>query len=166
MAYVSLITALLPPRIWAGAPGTQFTFLAPVGYDDVDGRMYRLFVTLGTVPGGDIDLSFCIVCDHTDGTVYDYWDSRDIGTIIPKEERGHILAVLLQIVRDVIVQAQFPEVVMHTFLPNLPPKALVKYLKIEQEFTNLGYAVVRSVTPSSYYSWRFSRATAVPSASG
>jgi hypothetical protein len=155
MAYVSLIIAV-PPRIQAG-PGTQFTVLVPVGYDDVDGRTYSLFVTFATVPGGNTDLSFCIVCNHKDGTTYDYWDSQVIGAIIPKPERTQILAVLLQIIRDVIAQSPFPEVVMHTFLPNLPPKALMKYLQIEQEFINQGYTVVRSATPSRYYSWRFSR---------
>ena len=163
MAYVSLIT-VMPPATQAG-PGTQFTFLVPVGYDDVDGRAYRLFVTFATVPGGDTDLSFCIVCDHTDGTSYDYWDSQVIATMIPKPERAQILVVLLHIIRGVVTQSPFPEVVMHTFLPNLPPNALLKYFRIEQEFTNQGYATARHVTPSGYYSWRFSRATPAPFAS-
>src|SRR5690242_2006586 len=94
----------------------------PWVYDDADGRLYRLFVTFGMVPGGIVDYSFCIVCDHKDGTSYDYWDSQVIASFIPRQARILILDLLLYITDSIVTAAAFPEVAMHTFLPYLPPQ--------------------------------------------
>lgn len=159
MAFVSTLSTIAPG---IHATAAQSTFVIPVGYDDSDGRIYRLFATFSVVPGGDVDFSFCLVCNHKDGTSYDFWDSQVIATLIPPHDRAQILDLLVLVVRNILAQQRFPEVVMHAFLPNLPLKALVKFFKIEQEFRNVGYAISRSVTPSGYSSWRFSLAPATP----
>jgi hypothetical protein len=117
------------------------------------------------LPGGTIDFSFCIVCDHRDGTTHKYWDSQVAASLIPKTDRAQILDLLLRIVRSVLTTAEFPEVTMYTYMPNLPAKALAKYRSIEQVFINLGYSVA-TAWRKGYRSWRFTRRQAATAPSG
>jgi hypothetical protein len=98
-----------------------------------------MFIGFGSAPGAIIEYSFCIVCVYSDGTTRDFWDSLEVAAVIPKGDRALILRLLLETTEHIIKISKFPEVTMHTFSRDLPPKALVKYRYIAQVFTSAGY---------------------------
>jgi hypothetical protein len=134
----------------------------PIGYDDLDGRAYQLFISFGSAPGGIIEYSFCVVCNFIDGTSSDIWDSREVAATISKSDRALILRLLLEATGHMIKSSQFPEVTMHTFARDLPPKALAKYRSIAQLFNREGYRV-RTEERRGQHIWWFDRKTMKPS---
>ena len=159
MAFVCTLSSQTSPLpVVATFRRSLATLVYPIGYDDEDGRPYRLMVSFGTAPGGIIEYSFCIVCSHNNGVVHDFWDSKVIANMIPRDDRRLILALLLDATTRLVRDANFPEVTMHTFAFDLPPKALVKYRHIAQVFRNEGYGVRETVRRGQYI-WWFERET-------
>jgi len=72
-----------------------------------------------------------------------------------------ILRLLLETTAHMIKSSQFPEVTMHTFSRDLPPKALVKYRHIAQLFMREGYRV-RTEDRRGQHIWWFERKTRKP----
>jgi hypothetical protein len=132
----------------------------PIGYDDLDGSAYQLFISFGSAPGGIIEYSFCIVCSSNDGTSHDIWDSREVAAVISKDDRAVIviLRLLLETTAHMVKSSQFPEVTMHTFARDLPQKALAKYRDIAQVFYREGYGV-RTEERRGQQIWWFDRKT-------
>lgn len=83
--------------------------------------------------------------------------------MISKRDRGLILRLLLETTEHMIKSSRFPEVTMHTFLPDLPPKALVKYRYIAQLFSTAGYRV-KTEERRGQHIWWFRRRTTKASA--
>ena len=120
---------------------TLTSLLYPIGYEEADGSPYRLYIGFGTAPGAIIEYSFCIVHVDNEGTTHDLWDSQEVASVIPKGDRTLVLRLLLDSTQKMIRSCRFPEVTMHTVTRDLPPKALVKYHRIAQLFTDEGYRV-------------------------
>lgn len=157
MAFVCTLRGSFLPVV-ATYP-TLTSLVYPIGYDDADGSPYRLYIGFGTAPGGIIEYSFCVTHDPKGGEPRDLWDSQEVAAVIPKDDRALILRLLLDATVQMIRSQRFPEVTMHTFSRDLPPKALVKYSYIAQLFTNEGYRV-RRLKRHGQNIWWFERKTA------
>src|ERR1700733_6951553 len=132
MAFVC--TAHQRAPLFETTPGQQACF-QPVGHDDSDGRTYELYISFDTAPGGIIEYSFCIVCEEINGFTYNLWDSAMVAAIINSNDRAIVLDKLIILTLAILNVCKHSSFAMHTFTPNLPPKALVKYQRIAQLFT-------------------------------
>lgn len=158
MAFVCTLRSQSSSPLAVVATSSLATVVYPIGYDDHDDRVYQLFVSFGRAPGGIVEYSFCITCIHNDGVVHDFWDSKVVAGVIPSKDRVLILQLLLDATKRLIKETNYPEVTMHTFATNLPPKALVKYRYIAQIFMNEGYKV-REKEKRGQHIWWFERTT-------
>jgi len=148
---------LLAPVV--SASDSRATLVYPIGYDDEDDSSYQLFVSFDRAPGGVVEYSFCITCTYSSGVVHDFWDSKVVANMISSSDRASIRALLLDATARLIENTNFPEVIMHSFAPGLPPKALAKYRRIAQLFRNQGYRV-RETVRGGQCIWRFNREAA------
>jgi hypothetical protein len=161
MAFVCILAAQTEADavIDVSKKGTNLVF--PIGYDDVDGSAYQLFVSFDVAPGGIIEYSFCIVRVHSNGVGHDFWDSQVIANMISSSDRRMVRALLLDATRKLVDDTLYPEVTMHTFNRNLPPKALAKYRLIAQIFRDAGYGI-RETERQGQHIWWFKHHSAVP----
>lgn len=158
MAFICTLGSLTSLEPVVAASKQLSTLVYPIGYDDRDGRAYQLFISFGSAPGGIIEYSFCIVCIHNNGVAHDFWDSKVVAGMISRDDRRLILQLLLEATTSLVRDTLFPEVTMHTFARDLPPKALVKYRFIAQIFTSEGYSV-RETERRGQHIWWFRRET-------
>jgi hypothetical protein len=62
-------------------------------------------------------------------------------TYIPKEYNSQVLARIRRAVVEIASRCNSTYIIMETFYPNLPPKALIKYITISNELFDLNYLV-------------------------
>lgn len=160
MAFVSTLTEeweVVETTLRIETNDGEFMTRIPVGYDDVDSRIFSAFVCLATEPGyGDLryELSFSVV-DVIDGEDPEFrMDGLETKPRIPRpEDRAKILNALCHATKRLIDEVDPTEVVMSTREAYLPPKALVKYDRIAAVFKTRGYIAGRSDPHNGRHIW-------------
>jgi hypothetical protein len=121
--------------------GNAQLIIVPIGYDDTDDKSYSLFIVLDMEPGGDRNLSFCIVeYDGETDSEYTYWSGRET-RFICGDDRALVKAALLCAVEHLLNTVQPARVHMCTIDADSPEKAQVKNFEIVRVFEICGYAV-------------------------
>ena len=129
--------------------GNSHLLILPIGYDDSEDKSYSFLIVLDPMPGGDLDLSFCLVeYDGQTDSEYTYWSGRDVAKFINRDDRARILERLLSAIRLLLNEIQPLKVHMCTLDAHPPEKAQRKNFLIARVFELCGYEV-RTADP--YY---------------
>lgn len=140
MAYISAIRQDWTVQV--SRRGNGFHLSVVVGQDAEAGHTYSIVLGLDEAPGGFLEYYFFIIdIDEINDTYYDCHCGLESANILPKLQRGPILRAILSATKALLRQANPVNVTWTTHDPDLPDKALVKYLSIAKVFESAGYAV-------------------------
>jgi hypothetical protein len=139
--------------------GNTFSLTELVGFDDKRDVSYFVLVTLAPMPGGDMELTFCLV-EHEGETDAEhlYWSGKDVARFIPREDRKMIMGfVVAEAVRDLVQAARPTRIFRLAMDENPPPRALAKHLFIAQVIESCGYKVSSAEFRYGRHSWWMER---------
>lgn len=141
------------PEIAFEQYGAGQTALIYLGADTNNGLNFFVDVSLCEMPGGGRhELTFHLFTREVEtGFEVQYWCGKGTKYVIPPDLRPQIATFVLMAVYRLVPRVQPERVMMTTHDPDLPEKALVKYMNILAVFDELGYKVT---APDRYHGHR------------
>lgn len=153
MAFVFTVdlSASIPTQIFRN--GGDRVIMAHLGDDDCRPLSYAVVVGIAVGAGVDEYYFKLIEIDAESNEEREYWDGREVGIFISKEDRAKILQVVIRVTKLLITKERPDCFYCCTHGDNLPPHALEKYDLINKVFEECGYTVELTNSDRGRYSW-------------
>lgn len=124
------------------ARGGAYLIIVNVGYDTVIDHTYSLTVGLEPAPVGGMECFFSIDdADNASNTQNSLYSGLETKNLFTKSQRATILKAVLYATKSLLNQVNPERVSWFTWDPNLPGKAMSKYLQLAHTFEMCGYEV-------------------------